>query len=86
VLYFIRPEAIFHFNSDKLPNNWLPMDTETPAWTDLVPVCPESGPFTRVSAKFYATLPQGDYKVCRIYRVQNLDLWHKYLRYVSSML
>ena len=77
---------MFNFDPAKLPINedWLPMDTETPAWTDLVPVNPQYGTvYTHVSDKFHATLSRQDYKVCKIYRVQNLDLWHKYQKYVS---
>ena len=82
---------MFNFRAEKLPVNelWLPMNTETPAWTDLVPVssvcCRTRQLFVDVSAKFYATLPKRDYKVCRIYHIQNLDLWHKYQKYVCTL-
>ena len=81
-----------YYDPDKLPVNegWLPMDTETPAWTDLVPVSPKhrrmQEMYVRVCAKFYATLSRQDYRVSRIYRVQNLDLWNKYQTYVTDLL
>jgi len=64
------------------------MDTETPGWTDVVPVSPQCGrtwqQYMRLFAKFHATMPQEDYKVHKIYRIQNLDFWHKYQKYVSA--
>ena len=79
---------MFNFNPDKLPLNegWLPMATETPGCTDLVPVSPErmQGMYSRVTVEFHATLSQEDYKVYRIYRLQSLDLWNKYHKYVSA--
>jgi len=64
------------------------MDTETPAWSELVPlpvISQRGNMFARVSAEFHATLSRQDYRVCKIYRVQNLDLWHKYQKYVSGL-
>jgi len=90
MLHFCRPPAVFHFNPDKLPVNegWLPMDTETPAWTDLVPLGLQHESmrhlYMRVLAEFHKTLSQQDCKVHKIYRVQNLDLWYKYQKYVSA--
>jgi len=81
-----------YFDPDKLPVNegWLPMDTKTPAWTELVPVSPNHGSmwemYIHVCAEFYATLSRQDYKVSRVYRVQNLDLWNKYQTYVTGLL
>ena len=75
---------MFNFDPDKLPIGefWLPMNTETPEWADLAPVDPRCEHMQQlcahVSDEFHATLSRDDYRVCKIYRVQNLDLWHKY--------
>ena len=64
------------------------MNTESQTWSELVPVIEQSYRthelFMNVSGKFYATLLKFHYKLCKIYRVQNLDLWHKYQKYVSA--
>jgi len=83
-----RPPALFYFSPHQLPANegWLPMDTETSAWTELVPISSAHRStqemYVHVTAEFHATLSPQDYTVCRIYRVQNLDLWNKYQKYV----
>ena len=64
------------------------MDTETLRRTDLVPVSLECESmqqlYQHVSDEFHATLSQHDYKVCKMWRVQNLELWDKYLKYVAA--
>ena len=85
LLYLCRPPAVFNYDPSKLPEDWLPMNTETPEWTDLVPVSTHCPAFQRVSDSFHETLPKIEYKVLKIYRVQNIHLWHKYHKYDSAV-
>jgi len=81
---------VFHFSPCQLPaeEGWLPMDTETLEWAELVPISPAHRStrelHVTVIAEFHATLSRQDCTVHRIYRVQNLHLWNKYRKYVSA--
>ena len=82
LIYFSRPVNVFHFDKSKLPTNegWMPMDTESPHGTELVPLDPNRDDqlFKDVKSKFLETMANSKFSVERIYRVQNLDLHKKY--------
>jgi hypothetical protein len=83
--------AKFHFMSEKLPLNegWLPMDTESLHWTDLVPINKDHHyvrhVYARVAAEFHLTMPKAEYKIHRIYGIQNLEMWRKYKEQKAKM-
>ena len=70
----------YYYNKEKLPpnQNWMPMDTETPGWTDLVMQNTNTSTYMDVSRQFHSTLSESDYKILRIFAIQNLDLWQKF--------
>ena len=69
-----------YYNPEKLPKPWIPMDTRTPEVYECTVLPSNSRACRTTRSAFYQTMTS--HNIRKIYRIQNLTHWNKYLRYL----
>jgi len=61
-----------------VPETWFPIDRDHEY--ELVALDPEKLEFHLVASAFHETLPITETNIIDVFRIQNVFLWHKYVR------
>ncbi|ELU13328.1 hypothetical protein CAPTEDRAFT_214494 [Capitella teleta] len=76
------------YHADDLPDvipRWSPMDTRHPFEADIVALLQSTDEYQNVTMGFFQSVKEAMFKIHHIYRVQNLNLYKKYMAMKAEM-